>query len=62
MAHLGAHVTLVERHPILFTLLEDSHQRAQQDAFLSSVVARIELVFSDSADLFETFVDDQSNL
>ncbi|WP_218948634.1 MULTISPECIES: class I SAM-dependent methyltransferase [Acinetobacter] len=53
MAHLGAHVTLVERHPILFTLLEDSHQRAQKDAFLSSVVARIELVFSDSADFLK---------
>lgn len=50
MAHLGANVTLVERHPILYTLLEDSHARAQQDAFLSPVVARIHLVFSDSAD------------
>ncbi|ANF81141.1 rRNA methyltransferase [Acinetobacter sp. NCu2D-2] len=50
MAHLGAHVTLVERHPILFTLLEDSHRRAQSDAFLANVVARIQLVFSDSAD------------
>ncbi len=50
MAHLGANVTLVERHPILFTLLEDSHTRAQQDAFLSNVVSRIHLVFSDSAD------------
>ena len=50
MAHLGANVTLVERHPILFTLLEDTHARAQQDAFLSTIVSRIQLVFSDSAD------------
>ncbi|WP_218951639.1 MULTISPECIES: class I SAM-dependent methyltransferase [Acinetobacter] len=50
MAHLGAQVTLVERHPILFTLLEDTHTRAQSDAFLSQVVSRIQLVFSDSAD------------
>lgn len=49
MAHLGAQVTLVERHPILFTLLEDSHHRAKKDTFLSSVVKRIHLVFSDSA-------------
>lgn len=53
MAHLGAQVTLVERHPILFTLLEDSHARAQQDAFLSPVVARIQLVFSDSSDYLQ---------
>lgn len=50
MAHLGAHVTLVERHPILFTLLEDTHVRAQNDIFLAPVVARIKLVFSDSAE------------
>ena len=50
MAHLGANVTLVERHPVLFTLLEDTHRRAQNDAFLGAVVARIQLVFSDSAD------------
>lgn len=50
MAHLGANVTLVERHPILFTLLEDTKSNAESDPFLSSVVARIDLVFSDSAD------------
>ena len=50
MAHLGADVTLVERHPILFTLLEDTKNHAETDPFLSSVVARIDLVFSDSAD------------
>lgn len=50
MAYLGAYVTLVERHPILFTLLEDTHARAQNDAFLNPVVSRIHLIFSDSAD------------
>ena len=49
MAHLGATVTLVERHPILFTLLEDSHTRAKGDPFLTTVVQRIHLVFSDSS-------------
>ena len=49
MAHLGANVTLVERHPILFTLLESSKEQALQDAFLNPVVTRIDLVFSDSA-------------
>ena len=53
MAHLGANVTLVERHPILFTLLEDSKKTAEQDAFLNSVVARIDLIFADSADYLQ---------
>lgn len=50
MAHLGAEVTLVERHPILFTLLESSKAQAENDPFLKPIVARIHLVFSDSAD------------
>ncbi|WOE31333.1 MULTISPECIES: class I SAM-dependent methyltransferase [unclassified Acinetobacter] len=48
MAYLGAKVILVERHPILFTLLEDAKAQAQQDPFLSKVVQHIDLVFSDS--------------
>ena len=50
MAHLGAEVTLIERHPILFTLLEDARNTAMQDAFLNKAASRIHLVFSDSAD------------
>ena len=49
MAHLGAKVTLVERHPILFTLLEDTHQQAILDPLLSETASRIKLVFADSA-------------
>ncbi|RKG32108.1 class I SAM-dependent methyltransferase [Acinetobacter tianfuensis] len=59
MAHLGAHVTLVERHPILFTLLEDTRQRALNDAFLHGAASRIQLVFSDSADYLQTQADAQ---
>jgi 16S rRNA (guanine1516-N2)-methyltransferase len=50
LAALGANVTLVERHPILFTLLEDSQQQALKNAYLSPIVSRIHLVFADSAD------------
>ena len=50
LATLGATVTLVERHPILFSLLEDSQQQALKDAYLAPIVSRIHLVFADSAD------------
>lgn len=33
MAYLGAQIQLVERHPILFTLLEDSKAQAEHDPF-----------------------------
>jgi 16S rRNA (guanine1516-N2)-methyltransferase len=49
MAHLGAQLTLVERHPILYTLLEDTHQHALQDPYLAQTAERIHLIFSDSA-------------
>ena len=59
MAHLGAHVTLVERHPILFTLLESTQQLALQDPFLNPVVSRIQLVFADSADYLQQQIGQQ---
>ncbi len=49
MARLGAQVTLVERHPILFVLLQEAKRQAAVDAFLQPIVERIELVFADSA-------------
>jgi 16S rRNA (guanine1516-N2)-methyltransferase len=57
MACLGASVTLVERHPVLFSLLEDSLNRAKEDAYLSQVTASIQLVFSDSAEYLKQLND-----
>lgn len=48
MAYLGADVRLVERHPILFVLLEYSKAHAEQDPFLQTSMQRIQLVFADS--------------
>ena len=48
MAHLGADVRLVERHPILFVLLQYSKVQAEQDSFLQSTAQRIQLIFADS--------------
>ncbi|MPW44114.1 class I SAM-dependent methyltransferase [Acinetobacter guerrae] len=56
MAHLGAQVILLERHPILFTLLEDAQRQSRTDAFLTKVVDRIELVFADSVDYLQSYI------
>ncbi len=53
MAKFGAKITLVERHPILYTLLESAYQQAQQDTFLANVVQNITLVFADSAEYLQ---------
>ena len=62
MAHLGANVTLIERHPILFTLLEDSKKQAESDPFLSKVVSRIHLVFSDSNAYLQQHIDEHKTV
>ena len=48
MAYLGADVRLVERHPILFVLLEYARTQAEQNPLLQAVMPRIQLVFADS--------------
>ena len=59
MAYLGAEITLVERHPILFTLLESTKSQVENDPVLAITVARIHLVFSDSADYLEQQISQQ---
>ncbi len=54
MAHLGAQVTLIERHPILFTLLEDAKNTAQNDSFLASIMCNINLIFDDAQNYLQT--------
>lgn len=48
MAKFGAKITLIERHPILYSLLEDAHLQAQKNIYLAPIVKNIDLVFSDS--------------
>jgi 16S rRNA (guanine1516-N2)-methyltransferase len=50
MAYLGADVRLIERHPILFVLLEYTKAQAERDPFLQSVMPRIQLIYADSTD------------
>lgn len=49
LAVLGAHVVLVERHPVLFALLTDAHRTASQCAELAAAMQRISLVHDDSS-------------
>ncbi|EEY94520.1 hypothetical protein HMPREF0026_01796 [Acinetobacter junii SH205] len=48
MAHLGANVRLIERHPILFVLLEYAKAQAERDPFLQATMQRIQLIHADS--------------
>ena len=48
MAHLGANVRLIERHPILFALLEYAKAQAERDPFLQATMQRIQLIHADS--------------
>lgn len=61
LAALGANVTLVERHPILYTLLEDTQRQALVHPYLAPIAARIHLVFSDSADYLKQCAEQQQH-
>lgn len=56
MAHLGANVTLVERDPILYTLLEYQLEQALNDDFLRPTAQRIKLVFADAEQLLQHYI------
>ncbi|MEB3754549.1 class I SAM-dependent methyltransferase [Acinetobacter sp. MD2(2019)] len=61
MARFGANVTLVERHPVLFALLEDNHRRAMQDTYLAPIVANIHLIHADSAQYLQHLQQQQTD-
>jgi len=50
LAALGCTVTLVERHPLIFTLLNDGLQRALLQPELADIMARMHCVQDDGAD------------
>lgn len=48
LAHAGARVTVLERHPIVFALLRDAHLRAKREPKLAEAAARMQLVHADA--------------
>lgn len=48
LARLGCQVTLLERSPVMATLLQDAIDRASRDPRLLDVVARMDLVVADA--------------
>lgn len=50
LAWLGAKVTLLERHPVVFVLLQAALQQVQQEASFASVISRIAVVHAEASD------------
>ncbi len=53
LAALGAHVTLIERHPLVFQLLQDAQTRASQTPQHAAIAARITLIQADTHNWLE---------
>lgn len=49
LAWLGARVTLIERHPVLFALLQDAYQCAMQHSELTETMQRVQLVHDEAS-------------
>ena len=50
LAYRGFRVTLIERNPLLYTLLAQGIARAQQETLTQTVAARLHIVHADSSD------------
>lgn len=50
LAALGARITLIERHPLIFELLQDARVRAIEQAKLAATAQRISLLQADARD------------
>ncbi len=57
LAQLGCAVTLIERQPLIAALLEDGLQRAQADAVVAPIVARMRLLCANAIDLLGAWED-----
>lgn len=57
LAHLGAQVTLVERHPVLWLLLQQQLKQARQHPFLAASANRMQLVYADAVGYLTTLRD-----
>ena len=51
LATLGAHVTMTERHPQIFALLDDAKKRVERSGEYAAAIKRVELLNCDAADV-----------
>ena len=58
LAELGCVVTLIERQPLIAALLADGLQRAQADAEVATIVARMNLLAGNAIDLMKAWRDE----
>jgi 16S rRNA (guanine1516-N2)-methyltransferase len=54
LASLGFHVTMIERSPLLFALLQDALNRAHQDHRIAPIAARLKLIHADAKEWLPT--------
>lgn len=54
LANLGCHVTLIERNPLIATLLQDAHDRARTNDALQNIIKRMTIINQDSITYLNT--------
>ena len=62
MASLGSEVILLERHPILFALLESAKKQAEGHDYLANIAKRITVIYQDSAHYLTEIAQDQADV
>jgi len=54
LANLGCQITLIERNPLIATLLKDAHQRAEASHEISDIIARMAIINHDAVTYLNT--------
>lgn len=62
LASLGAQMTLLERHPILYVLLQASVQQAEAQPILKQIVENIQIIHVDAMDYLQNIAVKQFDL
>lgn len=62
LASLGAKLTMLERHPILYVLLQASLQQARQQPTLQQIVENIQIIHVDATDYLREIAVEQFDL
>jgi len=59
LANLGCNITLLERNPLIATLLENAHQRAIDNTDISNVIARMSINNADAIEYLNQLEEQQ---
>lgn len=57
LATLGANITMIERNPLIYLILNDALERGRSDASLEPIISRMQLISDDSINYLDNSIN-----